>query len=89
MSALSMATLGVVCDNRALSMSSLGVFCSSAPIPELPPVPPIPGSGGGRTGPGYGKQYDDALKETRHKRIMQEDEEITAFIMAALTRGLL
>lgn len=27
MSALSLATLGVICEDRALSMASLGVFC--------------------------------------------------------------
>jgi len=59
------------------------------PIPELPPVEPIPGSGGGRTDPGYGKQYDDALKETRHKRILREDDEMAALIMSMLTRGLM
>ncbi len=59
------------------------------PVPESPPLTPIPGSGGGRVDPGYGRQHEDALKETRHKRIMQEDDEILALIMAALTRNLL
>lgn len=89
MSALSMATLGVICDDRALSMSSLGVFCGVIAIPELPPVEPTPSSGGGRTGPGYTKQYEDDLRQTRQRRIIQEDDEVTALIMAMVTRGLM
>jgi len=88
MSALSLATLGVICDDRALSMASLGVFCEAI-TPELPPLTPIPGSGGGRTSPGYGRQREDDLKETRKRRILQEDEEVIALIMSMVTQGLI
>jgi len=89
MSALSLATLGVICDDRALSMASLGVFCGAIAVPELPPVEPIPSSGGGRTGPGYTKQHEDDLRQTRKRRILQEDDEMIALIMAMVTRGLI
>lgn len=55
------------------------------PIPQ----PKIPGTGGGRYDPGYVRQREDALRETRHKRILREDEEMVALIMAMVTKGLI
>ena len=58
------------------------------PVPE--PQPEIPGTGGGgRYDPGYTRQREDALEETRRKRILQEDEEVAALIMAMVTEGLI
>jgi len=57
--------------------------------PIVEPKPEIPGTGGGRYEPGYTRQREDALKETRRRRILQEDEEISAMIMAMVTNGLL
>jgi len=58
--------------------------------PPEPTLPEIPGTGGGgRYEPGYTRQREDALKETRRRRILAEDEEISAMIMAMVTNGLL
>ena len=61
-----------------------------------PPVitPVIPDPGGRGSGPttgikGYDQQHQDALLETRRKRILAEDEDVVALIMAMVTRDLL
>jgi len=56
---------------------------------EPQPQPKIPGTGGGRYEPGYTRQREDALAETRERRIFQEDEEVVALIMAVVTEGLI
>lgn len=48
MSAVSLASLGVICEDRALSMASLGVFCGQA----VAPTKPIRGTEQGEA-PGY------------------------------------
>lgn len=57
------------------------------PIPQ--PQPKIPGTGGGRYDPGYTRQREDALAETRRKRILRDDEDIVALIMAMITERLI
>ncbi len=58
--------------------------------PVVEPQPEIPSTGGGgRYEPGYTRQREDALAETRRKRILRDDEEITALIMAMVTEGLI
>ena len=80
MSALSLATLGVMCGNtRALSMATLGVFCVAV---EAPPEY----TGGGER-PGYYDlpRYEDELKE----RIEREDLDIIALVIAAIESGII
>lgn len=77
-----------------LSLSPMGpgffIFFQDEPIePQPQPQPKIPGTGGGRYDPGYVRQREDALKETRRRRILQEDEEVVALIMAMVTEGLI
>ncbi len=69
-----------------------GSFADRAETPTIvvPPQVKIPGTGGGgRYEPGYTKQREDALAETRRRRILQEDEEVIALIMAMVTEGLI
>ena len=67
------------------------VQCPSATVP--PTVPGGGGRGSGRTSGirplGYTGQREDALAETRRKRILREDDDIVAIIGAMLTRGLM
>lgn len=65
------------------------MFFQAEDVEPPQPQPKIPGTGGGRYEPGYTRQREDALRETRHKRILREDEEITALIMAMVTEGLI
>jgi len=70
----------------------LGYVAGDYVPPVEPPIPKpeIPSSGGGgRYDPGYTRQREDALKETRRRRILQEDDDITAVIMAMVTKDLL
>lgn len=53
------------------------------------PKPKIPGTGGGRYDVGYTKGRDDALLETRRKRILAEDDDIVGVIIAIVTKGLI
>jgi len=58
--------------------------------PVVEPKPEIPSTGGGgRYDPGYVRQREDALLETRRRRILAEDEEISAMIMAMITKSLI
>jgi len=86
MSALSMATLGAICDDRAISMATLGVICGTAPEPVTPP-----GGGGssGARGRNYKKRHENALEKARRERILQEDQDVIALIMTMITKGLM
>lgn len=65
--------------------------------PDVPLKPTGGGAGGGRgSGPttgiqeyGYRGHRDQALEETRRKRILLEDDDIVALIMAMVTRDML
>lgn len=72
MSAIGQATLGVQCSNKAIGMATLGVFCDGVVIqePDFTPEPVYP--------PGVG--IDGSLK----RRILEDDAEILAVIMAFL-----
>ena len=59
------------------------------PVEPVTPQPEIPATGGGGRSPGYTRGREDALLETRRKRILRDDEEITALIMAMVTEGLI
>lgn len=96
MSSLGLATLGVQCNDKALGMASLGVFCGEVEVSPPAPTPGPTGGGGRGSGPttgirpmGYDKYHEDDLRETRHKRILQEDEDITALIVSMLMKDLL
>jgi len=86
MSLSSIATEGFLTGSLGC-VATEGFLCAVAAAPE--PAPKIPGTGGGRYEPGYTRQREDALKETRRRRILAEDEEISAMIMAMVTNGLL
>lgn len=58
------------------------------PPPPVEPEPEIP-AGGGRYGPGYTRQREDALKETQRRKILQDDDDIAGLIMAMVTKGLI
>ena len=66
------------------------------PTPDPGPVidPTDVGRGSGPTDgirrlPGYNKHHQDNILETRRKRILQEDDDVVALIMAMLTRGIM
>lgn len=65
----------------------------SAPIAIIPRVPDRPGRGSGPTTgirpESFKEHREDALRETRLKRILAEDEDIVALIMAMLKNGLM
>ena len=88
---ISLATLGVVCDSRAIGMATLGVICPSTGIPGELPIPSGRGSGPttGIQGMGYNQQRRDDLRETLRNRILQEDDDIVAFIVSMVTKDLL
>lgn len=63
------------------------------PGPE-PQPPPIEGAGPGR-GTGkikrepYRREYEDVLRETRLRRIKQDDQELIDLITILITKGIL
>ncbi len=68
------------------------------PVIEIvvPPAPVPPTDTGRGSGPtdgiqpeGYTKLYEDRLLETRRKRILSEDDDIVALIVAMITKGLM
>lgn len=68
---------------------AVGAWLTGASL--IPPPTEViePESGDrGFSGPGYSRQYEDALRETRRKRILQEDNDIVELIVAMLTGGL-
>lgn len=88
MSLSSIATEGFLTGSLGC-IATEGILCAAAVV-EPVPQPEIPGTGGGgRYDPGYTRQREDALKETRRRRILQEDEEVIALIMAMVTEGLM
>lgn len=91
MSAGGLARLGVRCADASTGIATLGIFCGS--LLEPVSVPPVVDSGSGRSAgirrDGYRKTYQDDLLETRRKRILREDEELSTLIVAMITRDLL
>ena len=79
-------------NNCGIELFNIGwVQCPSDAVPA-----PAPSHGGGRgTGgihrprTGYERGRDDAVEETRRKRILQEDDDIIALLTAMLNNGLL
>lgn len=75
MSSLGMASLGVLCNDKALGLASLGVFCSTK-----------------TTGGGSSKRTTDLQRNAdalHMKRLVREDEELTAVIIAIFESGIL
>jgi len=77
----------------------VGSFSGKTPaeiVPEIPVTPTPPPSGGRGSGPiyrewapGYDQYREDALRETRRKRILAEDDDIVALIAAMITKRLM
>ena len=63
------------------------------PVPGPAPVPDPGGRGSGPTGgiqpDVYRDQYRDDLEQTRRNKILQDDDDIIALIVAMVTKGLL
>jgi hypothetical protein len=76
MSALGMASLGVLCNDRALGLASLGVFCT----------PETTGGGSSKRRTTNLQRNVDAL---HMKRLVREDEELTAIVIAIFESGIL
>ena len=89
MSLSSIATKGYLTGDPLGCIATKGFLCGAVALPTPIPVPPIPSSGGGRYGPGYTGNREDALKETRRSKILTEDDEIIAIVMSMITEGLL
>lgn len=72
-----------------------GWICCKVIQPPIPPVKPgdVPGRGSGPTHgireEGYNKHREDALRETRRLRILQEDEDLIALIVSMVTKDLM
>lgn len=75
MSALGLASVGVQCEDKALGMASLGLFCGAAVIQE----PEEHGSWSKR-------KREEVL---HHKRLVREDEELIAVVIAAISNGVI
>ena len=80
-------------NNCGTELFTIGwVPCETPTVPVTNPTDVGRGSGptdGIRRLPGYNKHHQDNILETRRKRILQEDEDIIALIMAMLTRGIM
>lgn len=89
MSTLSIATSGHLPGRTPICLATLGHLCGEVVVIPPEPAPEIPAGGGGRYSPGYTRQRETDLEQTRRRRILQEDEEVVALIMAMITEGLM
>jgi hypothetical protein len=70
------------------------IFANPNVWEEIPPVQ-LPSEGGGIGGgrrserPDYREGPQDALEQTRRKRILSEDDDVVALIMSMLGEGLM
>lgn len=78
-------------NNCGIELFTIGRVQCPGEIISSPPSPSGRGSGPthGIRKEGYKDHREAALRETRHNRILREDEDVIALIVAILTKGLL
>ncbi len=91
MSALGLASLGVLCEDKPLGMASLGVFCAEQIIIEEEAYRPLYGGGGE---PEIVRIIQEPrpiepVDETRREQILREDDELLQIVIAAIQAGII